>query len=152
MGEQPPVVWGCYVHVPWCRIRCPYCAFAVVPGDDPPDADPFVAAIRRDRARATEFAGRPATLSFGGGTPSRLGPDTIATLVRELAPRGEVSLEANPEDVDDTWLRGILDAGVDRISLGVQSLQEHVAKRLGRAHTVRDARAAIDRIARSGVR
>lgn len=144
--------WGCYVHVPWCRIRCPYCAFAVVPGDDRPDADPYVAAILRDRTRATEFAGRPATLSFGGGTPSRLRPDAIASLVRRIDPRGEVSLEANPEDVDEAWLMGILDAGVDRVSLGVQSLQEHVAKRLGRAHTVEDARVAIDRLARSGVR
>jgi oxygen-independent coproporphyrinogen-3 oxidase len=106
----------------------------------------------RDRARAIEFVDRPATLSFGGGTPSRLGPRDIATLVQALAPRGEVSFEANPEDVDEPWLAGVLDAGIDRLSLGVQSLQEPVAKRLGRAHTVADAHDAIARVARSGVR
>src|SRR5688572_27031889 len=114
MADQPPVVWGCYVHVPWCRVRCPYCAFAVVPGEAPPDADPFVAKVLHDRTRETGFPGRPATLAFGGGTPSRLPADVLGRLVAAFAPTGETSLEANPEDVTAAWLDGVLAAGVDR--------------------------------------
>jgi oxygen-independent coproporphyrinogen-3 oxidase len=124
----------------------------VVPGEAPPDADPFVAKVLADRAREVAFAGCPATLAFGGGTPSRLSPEALGRLVTALAPAGETSLEANPEDVTEGWLDGVLEAGVDRISLGVQSLRPHVARRLGRAHTVTQARAAMALLAASGVR
>jgi oxygen-independent coproporphyrinogen-3 oxidase len=124
----------------------------VVPGEAPPDADPFVRKVLQDRARESAFVGRPLPLAFGGGTPSRLPPDDLGRLVAALGPTGETSLEANPEDVTPDWLDGVLAAGVDRISLGVQSLRSHVARRLGRAHTVTQARAAMALLARSAAR
>lgn len=145
--------WGAYVHVPWCRYRCPYCAFYVVPERGAPDWRPFVDRVLREHdERAHEFPGRPLTLSFGGGTPSRLAPEGLAEIVGGLAPTGEISMEANPEDVDPAWLDAVLAAGVDRISLGVQSFDEAVARRLGRGLTVRRAEAVCREVAASGVR
>lgn len=143
--------WGVYVHVPWCRVRCPYCAFYVVPDRGAPEWRPFVDRILGERDLRA-FPGRPSTLSFGGGTPSRLPPDALAVLVAGLAPTGEVSSEANPEDVTPEWLTGALAAGIDRLSLGVQSFDPAVAGRLGRLHTAREADEVCRRVAASGVR
>jgi len=142
--------WGVYVHVPWCRARCPYCAFAIVPEAGPAPWRPYVAALSREWARrAPAFPGRPDTLFLGGGTPSRLPPAAIAeiiSLVRPV-PGAEISAEANPDDLDDAWLHGAMHAGVTRVSLGVQTLQTAAARRLGRAHTLAQASTAIARLA-----
>jgi oxygen-independent coproporphyrinogen III oxidase len=147
--------FGAYVHVPWCRARCPYCAFAVVPERAAPDWGPFVDRILWERDhRRSQFPGRPATLFFGGGTPSRLPPAAFARLVEGLAPTegAEISAEVNPEDASDAWLAGVTDAGVNRVSLGVQSFVPHVARWLGRGHTQRRAEAALDSVRRAGLR
>lgn len=143
-----PGDWGVYVHVPWCRARCPYCAFAVVPQAGPVDGGPFTDHVLRHlRDRRDPFPGDPATLFFGGGTPSRLPVRDLARIVAAVGPRGEVSVEANPEDVDDAWLSGVVRAGVGRISLGVQSFEPARAKRLGRARSSAVAREAVRRVA-----
>ena len=113
---------------------------------------PFVAALRAELARyaALPWAGRvPAgSLFLGGGTPSLLPPEAIAALVADarrglgLAPDAEVTLEANPEGLDPARLRAFRAAGVTRLSLGVQSLDDAVLRRLGRTHSAADARAA----------
>lgn len=145
--------WGVYVHVPWCRLRCPYCAFAVTPGAAPPDADPWLTALRAElQARRGAFTGSPRTLFFGGGTPSRLPVEVVRDVIDAVQPAGEVSLEANPEDVDPGQAPGALSAlrsaGVTRLSLGVQSFDPSVRKRLGRAWVAADpepvVRAALD--------
>lgn len=89
------------------------------------------------------FTGPPATLYLGGGTPSRLSPAAIGALIA-LAPGAEVSVEANPEDLTPAWLAGVLDAGVHRISLGVQSLTQRLQRVVGRAH--QDPREALRRL------
>lgn len=149
--------WGVYVHVPWCRVRCPYCAFHVVPDRPgaPLPAEAYVdrvLALRRRRA-ADGFAGAPHTIYLGGGTPSRLPDAALTRLLSGLDPSGavEVTLEANPEDVDAARIARWRDAGVTRLSLGVQTLQPALARRLGRAHTPADARAALDRVAGSAL-
>ncbi|MEQ1502586.1 MAG: radical SAM family heme chaperone HemW [Myxococcota bacterium] len=142
---------GVYVHVPWCRARCPYCAFAVVPGEAPPDWPPFVARVLAEYDQR-RFPGRPTTAYLGGGTPSRLPPEAIAALVAAIDASGEVTAEVNPEDLTDDWLAGAVAAGVNRVSLGVQSLTDPIARRLGRGHTSKLAEAAIDRVARSPLR
>jgi len=149
------VSWGVYVHVPWCRTRCPYCPFDIVPLRAAPDAGAFVARVVHElRHRTADAPGPPDTVFFGGGTPSRLGAAAFRELIRAIgpAPGAEVSAEANPEDVDEAWLAGVVEAGVGRISLGVQSFAPAVARYLGRGHTAPQAEGALQRIADAGLR
>ena len=140
--------WGCYVHVPWCRVHCPYCAFYVVTGE-PSGTDRFVERVLEEWSlRRTWFEGPAHTLYLGGGTPSRLAPSALARLVQgiERAPDAEVTAEANPEDLTEDWLTEVRGAGIDRISLGVQSFIPRVARRLGRGHTQPQAVDAVARL------
>jgi putative oxygen-independent coproporphyrinogen III oxidase len=143
--------FGIYVHCPYCRTKCPYCDFNVAIHREDRVA-PYVAALRAELTRyaALPWAGRvPAgSLFFGGGTPSLLPPEAVAAVLADaraglgLAPDAEVTLEANPEGLDAGRLRAFRAAGVTRLSLGVQSLDDAVLRRLGRTHTADDARAA----------
>lgn len=140
--------WGIYVHVPWCRRRCVYCSFYIEVG----------------RARAgfaqrilTEFHARRSgwpragavSLYLGGGTPSTLSVTQVRTLIVGMRSNGalsrgaEVTLEANPEDVEPVMLRRLACCGVTRLSLGVQSLQGDILRWLGRKHDPAQARRAI---------
>lgn len=155
--------WGLYVHVPWCRIRCPYCAFYVVTdpsgnkgtGRGPtPAFGRYVDAVLAEHAlRRPEFPGPAATVFLGGGTPSRLPGPELRRLLDGLAraPDAEVSAEMNPEDVA-VALEPALEAGVNRVSLGIQTLDPATAKKLGRAHSQEDAAGALAAVSRSGVR
>lgn len=136
---------GVYVHVPFCERICPYCDFAVVRASAlaPAREDAFVAALLREfAARLPEFgATRLATLYFGGGTPSRLRPASIERIVAAVraalpAAEGEVeiTLEVNPSTTERTRLPAFRAAGVNRLSIGVQSFDDVMLKRLGRAH------------------
>lgn len=146
---------GVYVHVPWCRAICPYCAFYVVAHTaDAPHAS-FVDAVLAEHARwNASFPGAAVSVFLGGGTPSRLPVEELGRLLDGLnrRPDAEVGLEANPEDLSDRWIEGALEAGVTRISVGVQTLDPRHARVLGRAHTVGQANDALQRVARSGVR
>jgi oxygen-independent coproporphyrinogen-3 oxidase len=142
------------VHVPWCRRRCPYCAF-YVEVDRGPDHAAFTDAVVREialRAPAFRTLGRASTLFFGGGTPSRLPATELARIVAalELADDAEVTVEANPEDLDDDTLGALLDAGVTRLSVGLQTFDERFARLLNRASTVGEARQALARVAQAG--
>ncbi len=144
--------FGIYVHCLFCHARCPYCDFNVAIYREDRVA-PLVAALRGELARyaALPWAGRlPAvSLFFGGGTPSLVPPMVIGDLVAEarrglgLAPDAEVTLEANPEGLDTARLAGFRAAGVTRLSLGVQSLDDDLLRRLGREHTADTARAGF---------
>ena len=145
--------WGVYVHVPWCRHRCPYCAFHVDTDAEPP-WERFVDRVLEDyAARREPFGEAPDTVFLGGGTPSRMPPGPLARLLAGLAPApgAEITAEANPEDVSPAWLEGALRAGVNRLSLGVQSFDPKVARRLGRGHTAPQAREVAGRVAASGI-
>jgi oxygen-independent coproporphyrinogen-3 oxidase len=143
--------YGLYVHCLFCLRRCPYCDFNVAIYREDRVA-PFVAALDAELGRyaALPWAGRvPAvSLFFGGGTPSLLPPEAIAGVIdrarRELAlaAGAEVTLEANPEGLDAARLRAFRAAGVTRLSLGVQALDDGLLARLGREHTAAQARAA----------
>jgi oxygen-independent coproporphyrinogen-3 oxidase len=146
------MTWGLYVHVPWCRVRCPYCAFHVDVDDGRIPATAFVDKVLHD-LDAHGFGGTPRTLYLGGGTPSRLPVRELRRLVAVVTrDAAEVTVEVNPEDLDADGLAALIDAGVDRVSLGVQSLQPHHARRLGRAHTVEQAHAAMALLAASDLR
>ena len=144
--------YGLYVHCLFCLRRCPYCDFNVaIYRED--HVGPFVAALDAELARyaALPWAGRvPAvSLFFGGGTPSLLPPEAIAGVIAAarrglgLADDAEVTLEANPEGLDAARLRAFRAAGVTRLSLGVQSLDDGLLARLGREHTASQAREAF---------
>ncbi len=135
--------YGVYIHLPWCRIRCPYCAFVVSADPNPPHAQATAALLHEWSLRRSHFEGAASTAFFGGGTPSRTPADHLGRILRGIAPRtdAEVSLEANPDELDDDGLSALRDAGINRLSLGVQSFSEAVAQRLGRTRSARTGRA-----------
>jgi oxygen-independent coproporphyrinogen-3 oxidase len=145
---------GVYVHVPFCERICPYCDFAVVraPRLDASAEDAYVAALLRElAARAQDFPGRRLeTLYLGGGTPSLLRPASVASLVRavrdafpDAADAVEVTLEVNPSTLERSRLPGFAEAGVGRLSLGLQSFDDAVLRRLGRAHRASEGEASF---------
>jgi oxygen-independent coproporphyrinogen-3 oxidase len=145
-----PVSFGVYVHYPWCTHRCPYCDFAV--STTRPEQGRYTRAILRElELRAPGFEGASASLYIGGGTPSLWDSDGIGEVVRAvrrrfaLDARAEVTLEANPESLDTGRLAAWRDAGVNRISLGVQSFDAAVLVKLGRRHGPEEARGAVER-------
>ncbi|KQO91854.1 MAG: radical SAM family heme chaperone HemW [Methylobacteriaceae bacterium] len=143
--------FGIYLHWPFCAAKCPYCDFNSHVRHAGVDQPRFLAAFRREIAHAAELApGRTVTSIFlGGGTPSLMAPDTVAGLLDALAgawsvaPDAEVTLEANPTSVEATRFRGYRAAGVNRVSLGVQALDDGDLKRLGRLHSVAEALDAV---------
>jgi putative oxygen-independent coproporphyrinogen III oxidase len=127
--------FGVYVHVPFCRERCDYCAFATYTDRDhlmERYADACVLELQR-AFRAADLP-LPTSVFFGGGTPSRLHPDTLGRILEAIprAPGAEVTVECNPEDADDAHLGAYRHAGVTRVSFGLQSTHEHVLAGLGR--------------------
>jgi oxygen-independent coproporphyrinogen-3 oxidase len=146
-----PTPFGVYVHVPFCRHRCDYCAFATWT-DRHHLVDDYVAACRA-HAREVLAGGPPASsVFFGGGTPSLLTPGQI-DLVLSAVPRtaeAEVTVECNPETVDAGLLAGYAAAGVNRLSFGVQSMSEEVLAGLGRRHDPESVHRAVGAAAGGG--
>ena len=145
------MTWALYVHVPFCRARCPYCAFTLVTWRDVPWARFVDRLIDRIAVERPLFGVPPSTLYLGGGTPSRMPGVELRRLLDsvERQASAEVTVEANPEDVDENWVHAASAAGVTRVSLGVQSFQSATAKVLGREHSRRHAAEAIKRVADS---
>lgn len=147
-----PIPRSAYVHVPFCRHRCGYCHFSVLPGRLDL-ADSYLDALEVELA----MLGAPTpvhTLFIGGGTPTRLPPPQLERLFDLLdrwlpmADGGELSVEANPEDIDLDLLRQLARRGVNRVSLGVQSFATPKLRMLQRGHDRRVAAAAIEAAAR----
>ena len=138
---------GLYLHIPFCASICNYCNFnrGLL---DPALKTRYVDALETEVRRAGDGA-RADTIYFGGGTPSLLAPEEVARLIDAcragfaVAPGAEVTLETNPETVTAPALRGWVDAGVTRISLGVQSLRDAELVRLGRRHAAARAVEAV---------
>ncbi len=148
---------GIYVHWPYCARHCSYCSFTI--STEESTRSSYFRALRREieivaaEARGAEFD----SISFGGGTPSRLSPDEVSTLLADLRarfsmlPGAEITLEANPEDVSPSSLAGWLAGGVTRLSLGIQAFDDGALREIGRVHTAHRARAALADAARSGM-
>jgi len=147
-----------YLHIPYCLAKCPYCDFNSYAARVWPEdayADALLAELAR-RAQHAPFRGAVATsVFFGGGTPSLFAPRTIARLLEgvarsvALAPDVEITLEANPGTVDEERLADFVAAGVNRLSIGIQSFQPDLLLALGRRHSVEDSLRALA-AARSG--
>ena len=139
-----------YVHWPFCVSKCPYCDFNshVRESIDQEQWRDALLADLAHEARLTEGR-RLGSIFFGGGTPSLMPPATVATIIAAaerhwgFAPRIEITLEANPSSVEAARFADFAAAGVNRVSLGLQSLEDEALRFLGRAHDVRDGLAAL---------
>lgn len=150
-------MFSLYFHIPFCRKACHYCDFHFSTQLAPVES--MVHAMERElalRAPAWNALGGPSTVYFGGGTPSVLAAGQIASLlaaVRHHFPQStweEVTLEANPDDLDAERLRGWREAGVDRLSVGVQTFDDAALQWMGRTHTGNEAERAVLRVAEAG--
>ncbi|MCA9834352.1 MAG: radical SAM family heme chaperone HemW [Thermomicrobiales bacterium] len=147
-GADDPI--GIYIHVPFCAHICPYCDFTTYAGKEsliPAYVDALITEIER---RAGEARGRSAaTIYLGGGTPSLLAPEQIARILATIQsrltvlPDAEVTMEANPNGLNRDHLEGYLSAGVNRLSIGAQTLDRRGLRTLGRQHESTDVLAAV---------
>jgi oxygen-independent coproporphyrinogen-3 oxidase len=148
---------GLYVHLPYCASRCGYCAFVVT--TDSSSRTSYLASL----AKEAELAAREASgadfdsVYLGGGTPSLLSPEELARILRMLracfavADGAEVTLEANPEDVTSRGVRAWTELGVNRVSVGVQSLEDRELAAVGRRHDATRARQALEILLAEGL-
>ena len=149
--------FGVYVHIPFCRAKCRYCDFNSYAGREGLTPDYLAAlAVEMEAAAPRRAAARARTLYLGGGTPSLLAPSQLARIVEQtsrlfgLSARSEITLEANPGTVDEIYLREARRAGINRLSLGVQSLDERRLRFLGRIHSAAAAGEAYHAARRAG--
>ena len=157
MSRNP---FSLYVHVPFCAHKCPYCDFNTYATPSAPEAE-YVSALKAELAtyaRDTRFAGRMvSTVFFGGGTPSLLSPSAIGEVIaaaKELfgiIDGAEITLEANPSEPSKERYCGYREAGVNRVSFGVQSFHQSRLELLGRDHSVEDAKTAVHRCVEAGI-
>ncbi|MES0884727.1 radical SAM family heme chaperone HemW [Roseibium sp. SCP14] len=144
--------FGIYVHWPFCAAKCPYCDFNSHVRHQPVDQLRYTAAFERELAHFAELTrGKTVESVFlGGGTPSLMDPKTVERILETIAKNWsidanvEISMEANPSSVEAERFKGYRSAGVNRVSLGVQSLIDRDLKLLGRLHDAQTARAAIE--------
>jgi oxygen-independent coproporphyrinogen III oxidase len=162
LAETAPrdVALGLYVHVPFCLQRCYYCSFNTAPSR-PGAIDRYLTALYQEIALVATAPWAPAirleSIFLGGGTPSLLDPGQLGGVLAAIRSRFEVSgdaevtVECNPEGMDRGRFEGYRTAGVTRVSLGVQSLEERLLALLGRRHTAADARAAFAAARAAGI-
>jgi putative oxygen-independent coproporphyrinogen III oxidase len=144
--------FGVYVHWPFCLSKCPYCDFNSHVRAKPVDEARFVAAYRTELAQRATFTNGHivSSIFFGGGTPSLMKPSTIAAILDavaghwQVAADAEITLEANPTSVEAERFRGFRSAGINRVSLGVQAMNDVDLKALGRGHTAAEALRAVE--------
>ena len=151
MTLTTPAPFAVYVHWPFCLSKCPYCDFNSHVRHGGVDETRYLRAYEAElAATAARIPGRTvSTIFFGGGTPSLMQPSTVQAILDAIArhwsvaPDVEVTLEANPTSVEATRFRGYRAAGVNRVSLGVQALDDGALKELGRLHTAQEALDAV---------
>ncbi|NOU04968.1 MAG: coproporphyrinogen III oxidase [Hyphomicrobiaceae bacterium] len=146
-----PHPFAVYIHWPFCAQKCPYCDFNSHVRHDGWDEAAYLGAYLTELRETRRLTGpqRVHSIFFGGGTPSLMQPQTVAGLIDEVArlwtmePDAEITLEANPGSVEADRFKGYRAAGVNRVSVGVQSLIDADLKALGRIHSVAEARRAV---------
>lgn len=151
IGSPSPTEFSLYFHIPFCTKKCDYCHFYVIP-DKEPSKDQLLEAFQWEWKKILpNFQGKTlSTIYFGGGTPSLFGPHRInqmLELIRDsgipTAPKLEITLEANPELTTVPLMKGYADAGINRVSLGIQTLDAELLKLLGRLHDPEIAQKAV---------
>ena len=149
---------GIYVHVPFCRSKCQYCDFYSLTEKDDKMMDAYLNAmlahIRETGALAPAY--KVDTIYFGGGTPSFFGAEGLATILSAIRRNfdvdynAEITLEANPDSISDSFLKRMKAEGFNRISLGVQCADDEILKKIGRPHNYEQAVTAVQRIRTAG--
>ena len=165
LAPAEEIGFGVYVHIPFCRHKCDYCAFATFT-DRAHLVERYLAALRVEIERATSGAPAPgaspstatplpaaSTIFVGSGTPSLVDPQALVAVLDAIPRRddAEFTIECNPDDVTAEMLRAFRSIGVNRVSLGMQSSREHVLLSLGRTHTPANVQRAVDAIAEAGI-
>ncbi len=147
-----------YFHIPFCRRKCPYCHFYVVPHETQNEtkaANSLLESLRLEWDQNKHLIQEKSIVSvyFGGGTPFLIGPEAIAEILSWIQPppNSEITLEANPEDVTLPAMQAFAKAGINRVSLGVQSLDNPLLKVLGRHHSAQQAISAIQATKEAGI-
>jgi putative oxygen-independent coproporphyrinogen III oxidase len=145
-------MFGVYLHIPFCSSKCDYCAFATWT-DRHHLTDAYLSALRREIDAAVD-AGLPVadTVFVGGGTPTLVPPAGLGEVIAAIpvAPGAEITVECNPDDADVELLERYVAAGVNRVSIGVQSMSPHVLAALGRTHDVDNVAAAVASVRAAG--
>jgi oxygen-independent coproporphyrinogen-3 oxidase len=151
---QTQTDFGLYFHVPFCSKKCPYCHFFVVP-DNALHKHDYLEALKLEWEQVKpNFEGKKLrTVYFGGGTPTLLGADGIGTILSWISPLDdcEVTIEANPETVTPELMKSLLSVGINRVSIGIQSLDDGLLSLLGRTHSAEKAINAVETVARAGI-
>jgi len=150
--KQTKSAFGIYLHWPFCAAKCPYCDFNSHVRRAGIDERRYAAAFGREMTGMKQRIGprRVSSIFFGGGTPSLMQPQTLAAILDKIAelwpiaPDAEITMEANPSSVEAERFKAYRAAGINRLSLGVQSLRDAELKRLGRLHNVSQALYAIE--------
>jgi oxygen-independent coproporphyrinogen-3 oxidase len=149
--------FGIYIHIPFCAHICPYCDFNTYAGQEL-RIPAYVDALNRElNAWSSRFKGRTAgSIFFGGGTPSLLSPAQVVSLLDscretfDVSPEAEITLEANPNNLDERLCVGLLEAGVNRLSIGAQTLDRRGLRILGRLHEATDIINAVQKARAAG--
>ena len=138
--------YGVYLHIPFCRHRCDYCAFATFTDRDH-IIEKYLDSLSTEISRAAQSGMPTATSIFvGGGTPTRVPPESLMRVLEGIPTTGdaEVTIECNPDDITSDMLRVFRDGGVNRLSFGVQSMQRHVLRSLGRTHDPENVQRSVE--------
>ncbi|MBF0215274.1 MAG: radical SAM family heme chaperone HemW [Magnetococcales bacterium] len=160
MTAQVETALSCYVHIPFCVRKCPYCDFYSLPGFPVAESayvTRLIAELRHRRQESLHDHRPLRSIFFGGGTPSVLHADSIAAILKALQedwplePDCEITLEANPESCHPDKIAGWRMAGVNRVSLGIQALDDARLRQLGRPHDRTAALGALDALQRAGI-
>lgn len=144
-----------YFHIPFCRRRCSYCSFASTAGRTA-EIPAYTRALINEIGLRRRLGARVVTVYFGGGTPNLLGVSQVEDILGavwanyEVAVDAEITLEANPGTVDGAYLRFLRSSGINRLSLGVQSLDEEELELLGRQHSAREAKEIVKQARTAG--
>ena len=158
LGRKHKVPLGIYIHVPFCRSKCSYCDFYSIATRDEKTCDTYISTVCAHIKEAGALAPgyRVDTVYFGGGTPSYLGAEGLATILTavrrhfDVAGDAEITFEANPDSITDKLLQRLRSEGFNRVSLGIQTDDDAILEHIGRPHNYAQAAAAAQRIRRAG--
>ena len=152
LASPSDIGFGVYVHVPFCRHKCDYCAFATFT-DKSHLVGRYLRALRTEIERAAPSLPEASTIFVGGGTPSHVDASLLVSALDAIPRHGdaEFTVECNPDDVTVDLLRTYRSVGVNRVSLGMQSASPHVLASLGRTHTPDNVARAVEAIATAGI-
>ena len=140
-----------YIHLPWCEKRCPYCDFNINTNKLDGDEERLLVALNQDLKDSMKYIQKRkfCSIYFGGGTPSLVSSKIIKSIIKNLKDMDllkeecEISFELNPKEVSQSYLKKIIAAGVNRVSIGIQSFDQEVLGSLERNHTANDSYQAI---------